>query len=442
VNGHRAIVAFGAESLRGVEPASGVAGSPLPTFAIVDPGSLFVEESYQRDILSTGVALIRKIVAEFNWASFKPPICVRLDGGDLICIDGQHTATACASHPDVPMIPVMIVDAASAEARAKAFVGHNKNRLGLTAQTIFRAQLAAGEEIAVMVDSACRAAGASIPRKGVSPDMRLAPGTTVAIGTLRAIAQRQGRDALERALRIMVQAGRAPVRADELAAVATILSGGGFTRDPDLVGVISSRSAEGWGGSAKALSADTMATQAVALATLWAGELGVSLPRNLAARPFQRDPRQRVPQRRPMAATRTEEASSSPPPSPEVPKRVDAPAPLKPRPAPPPPRAPDPEAFVRNGVAVNPMTLEVKHGGVAVRLASINAARLVTALAAVMPSMLDFDRLARRVFQRTSDNPQFELAQLIAEDADVLRRAGLEVKIVPKMGCTLFDLGG
>ena len=140
--GLRSIRSLPRESLR-VVPA--VVGKRLPKFENVDPKTLYVEDSYQRAIMERGTALIRKIIAEFSWSRFKPPICVRLadSGNILVCIDGQHTATATASHGGIEKIPVMIVDAADVPARAAAFVGHNKDRIALTTVMIHAAELAA-----------------------------------------------------------------------------------------------------------------------------------------------------------------------------------------------------------------------------------------------------------------------------------------------------------
>ena len=112
-DGLRSITPLPQESLRGIVP-SAVTGK-LPKFEWVDPKTIYVEEAYQRDILANGVALVRKIFAAFSWERFKPPVCVRLadSGSVLVCIDGQHTATAAATHPGIDKIPVMIVDAAA-----------------------------------------------------------------------------------------------------------------------------------------------------------------------------------------------------------------------------------------------------------------------------------------------------------------------------------------
>ncbi|MGO7815405.1 hypothetical protein ACC674_38205, partial [Rhizobium ruizarguesonis] len=50
----------------------------------------------------------------------------------LKVLDGQHTAIAAASNPHIDVIPVMIVDAEDTVSQAKAFIGQNTERLGVT----------------------------------------------------------------------------------------------------------------------------------------------------------------------------------------------------------------------------------------------------------------------------------------------------------------------
>jgi hypothetical protein len=257
--GLRSIRPLPPESLRGVEMAP--VGKRLPKFEWVDPRTLHVEDSYQRAMAGeNSTRLIRKIVRGFNWARFKAPVCVRLpESGDiLVCIDGQHTATAAASHPGVEKIPVMIVSAEDVAARASAFVGHNRDRLGLTQMAVYRAELAAGDPVAIVVDRACRRAGARILTKPVNLNRPTTPGDTIAVGTIRTLAKQHGEDVLARVLGILTKAGRGPIKADEIAAVAIVVIG---RDDPALDGrlarLIASQSAERWKASASSLTADT-----------------------------------------------------------------------------------------------------------------------------------------------------------------------------------------
>jgi len=72
-------------------------------------------------------------VAGWDWAKFKAPVAVMTDAG-LELIDGQHTAIAAATHPEIATIPVMIVDVDKRAERAAAFIGHNRDRVAVDAQ--------------------------------------------------------------------------------------------------------------------------------------------------------------------------------------------------------------------------------------------------------------------------------------------------------------------
>ena len=107
-----------------VEPT--VALRIRPEFVWVPPTNLLVDETYQRELSRQSLALIEKIVKRWDWSRFKPPVVARTDGGFEV-IDGQHTAIAAASHPEIDEIPVMVVETTDMGDRAKAFVGHNRD---------------------------------------------------------------------------------------------------------------------------------------------------------------------------------------------------------------------------------------------------------------------------------------------------------------------------
>jgi hypothetical protein len=111
----------------------------------VDPSTLIVEVGYQRDLSGKSLRLIKNIVANWDWAKFKPPVCAYSPDG-LFVIDGQHTAIAAASHPGIKKIPVMVVHRPDIEDRAAAFVSQNMNRVAMSPLQIFHAQLVAGDK--------------------------------------------------------------------------------------------------------------------------------------------------------------------------------------------------------------------------------------------------------------------------------------------------------
>lgn len=280
MDGLRSIRPLARESLRGVEPS--LVGNRLPKFEWVDPRTLYVEESYQRGFGDRGVNLVRRIVAKFNWSRFKPPVCVRIkeSGNVLVVIDGQHTAISAASHAGVPKIPVMVVDADDVQARASAFVGHNRDRLGLTQMAIHHAEVASGDEAALVIERACRAAGATILPGAVSTkDGATAVGATMAVGTIRALAKRHGEEVTAEVLSLLVKARRAPIKAAEIAAVAMILAA---VAPEDKIShrlrtAVESKSADQWEAIAKTAAADTGESLSAALASAWCRAIGLRL---------------------------------------------------------------------------------------------------------------------------------------------------------------------
>lgn len=98
---------------------------------MVSPSELWVDESYQRGLSDRSMRLIRKIIGEWDWTAFKPPVVVEVDG-KLQVIDGQHTALGALTHGGIEQLPVLIVKADRQELRANAFVRHNRDRIQVT----------------------------------------------------------------------------------------------------------------------------------------------------------------------------------------------------------------------------------------------------------------------------------------------------------------------
>lgn len=205
--------------LVGVEP--GMADCAAPMFEDVDPAELLVDGAYQRGLSDRSLLLIRKIVRNWDWRRFKPPVVARTDQG-LEVIDGQHTAIAAATHPDILTIPVMVVDAAEQKSRASAFVGHNRDRLGLTPMQMHHAAVAAGDEDAQTIDQVAARAGATIlrstPANGVWK-----PRETVAVRAIGALIGRRGAQKARICLQVLADAECSPITAGQLKAVEMLL---------------------------------------------------------------------------------------------------------------------------------------------------------------------------------------------------------------------------
>ncbi len=207
-----------------------------PQFDRAAPTDLLVDETYQRNLSEKSLGLVRRIVADWDWARFKPPVCVRTSEG-LHVIDGQHTAIAAAMHPMITDIPIMIVKADSAAARAAAFIGHNRDRTAVTAPQLHIASLRAEFPEAILIDRLCSQAGIKILR--VPPyNNQYLPGETMAIGTIQSILKRVGEERLAQILMICGRAENAPLTMPILRGVEATLGNPIFRGrfEPDRLG--------------------------------------------------------------------------------------------------------------------------------------------------------------------------------------------------------------
>jgi hypothetical protein len=248
-------------------------GGKLPALEWVEPGTLFIEDSYQRNLSENSIRLIRRIVAEWSWARMKPPICAKGSDNKLCVIDGQHTAIAAASHGGIKKIPVMIVDAATVKDRAASFMGHNRDRVAMTAPQLFYAAVAADDEVAVAAAEACKKAGVTI-RKSMPTGGIWKIGETISPTSILAVAKLKGTPGATRVLKILVEAERAPITALEVKAVAGILfdkaiNGGKAVDAFDLATTIRSRTATGWLGAGEAGRKQTGVPVWRAVAAAW-----------------------------------------------------------------------------------------------------------------------------------------------------------------------------
>lgn len=211
--------------LPNVSPASAEMAKPI--FEWVAPGALLIDPRYQRDLSEASRRLIAKIVAGWDWRRFKPPVAVLTDAG-LELIDGQHTAIAAASHPGIELIPVMIVEASDIAQRAAAFIGHNRDRLAVSATQLHHAAVTAGDEDALTVEQVCGRAGVRILRG--PPGRAFHAGETVAISSIKALVGRRGAKRAREILEALVKSGRAPLTANDIKAGELLLT------DPDYAG--------------------------------------------------------------------------------------------------------------------------------------------------------------------------------------------------------------
>lgn len=191
-----------------------------PELIWVAPTSLMVDGTYQRNLSERSIKLIRKLVETFAWNRVKPPVVVRHDAQSLHIIDGQHTAIAAATL-GIPALPVFVVRADDVVERARAFVGHNSDRVAVSPLDIYQALLAAGDPDALDVHNVCKRAGVRI--RIISPSSAIAEGDCASVGLIRALVKRRGVLKARQILECLVKAKRAPIGAAEILAVENIV---------------------------------------------------------------------------------------------------------------------------------------------------------------------------------------------------------------------------
>lgn len=186
-----------------------------PAIEWVAPTDLYVDGTYQRDLSKRSMQLITKMLGQFAWNRMKLPIVVRT-GGKLHVIDGQHTAIVAATLK-ISEIPIFIVRAENLDERARAFVGHNTDRITVAPLDIYRALVASGDPEAVTVEQVCQRA--KIRMRQINQSTTVAEGDTMAVGTVRNLVKRRGALLARQVLEVLVKAKRMPITAPEIVAV-------------------------------------------------------------------------------------------------------------------------------------------------------------------------------------------------------------------------------
>lgn len=181
-------------------------GGAPPDLRWLDIDALYVDLSYQREVLRRGRRNIEKIASEFDWAFFAPVIVSPREGGDFFSIiDGQHRCAA-AKLIGKTSVPCSIV-VADVSKQAAAFRAVNANVTKMQPSHIHRAALRAGDPAAVELEEIATDGGAKILASPTSFD-RMKRGETQALATLRHCAGRYGREVLVRALLALTQSNR------------------------------------------------------------------------------------------------------------------------------------------------------------------------------------------------------------------------------------------
>ena len=274
-----------ATGMRKVEPLRNIARlasrpqNEPPTLMWVRASELCIDETYQRNLSRKSISLISRIVQNWNWTHFKPPIVVKDEtNNNLYVLDGQHTAIAAASHPSIDKIPIMVVDAEQVSDRAKAFIGHNRDRISVTPTQLHHSAIVANDTEAIEIDAVCKAAGVKILRQA-PPKGVFGAGETVALSSIRSLIRARGYEKAKTVLSCLVQAQRAPVRADEMKAIALVLASGNPDATPvSIIAVLKSLPYDAAIKEARDIAASAALPIAEALAAVFAKRVAAKIP--------------------------------------------------------------------------------------------------------------------------------------------------------------------
>lgn len=198
-----------------------------PEFAWLPIANLRVDDTYQRPLKQGNITAIRKIATQFSWIKFgalKVAPIADTDPQLYTIIDGQHRATA-LDLLGVSQAPCLIIQADEAQ-QAAAFAAINGDVVRVLALTAFNALVKAGDRQATMLVSICDEADVQICPYPVQASL-MKPGQTIAIGTLKQMTTRHGRELVVTALRCITgNSNNLPgaVHANVIAALCEVLA--------------------------------------------------------------------------------------------------------------------------------------------------------------------------------------------------------------------------
>jgi len=204
-------------------PAAELAAGPAPWLEWIEVEKLVVDDTYQRQIGKRGALNVRQIAENFDWSKFAPVIVAPIEGGQFAIVDGQHRTTAAMLH-NLKKVPCQVVQADRAK-QAAAYAAVNGNVTKTTAQQLYYARVAAGEQGALALQDVCSAADVRVARRNqVVAKMKV--GETQAVGALARCLATYGKNTLITALQCITQTsdGNAGfVRATIIEALCSVL---------------------------------------------------------------------------------------------------------------------------------------------------------------------------------------------------------------------------
>lgn len=213
------------ENYRAVVPLSSPSSNlppVLPTIEWVDPKTLLIEVTYQRDLTKKSIRFIKRIIKEWDWQKFTVPNCSRLANGRLAILNGQHTSIAAASHPQITKIPVYVSPSGTTlSGRAESFVSLNRDKLAMSALSLFHANIAAGDMDSILLQKAVKEAGCYFPKE--KPAKARKTNQLFNPKVWLVILQRNNMELITRIARIVLAAKRGSLPRDVLNGIAYVV---------------------------------------------------------------------------------------------------------------------------------------------------------------------------------------------------------------------------
>lgn len=180
---------------------------------------LYIDPAYQRAILKSGKANVKRIVEQFSWERFGACVVSRRGPDCYAIIDGQHRATAALIHGHIESVPCVILNRCRQD-EARAFNAINGNVTRVHPLQIFRAAVAGGDPDALRLVNACAQAGVTLARHNGTD---LQAGETLALGALREALRNNGEEVLITALFVLRAADcQAPLPASAVRAICRL----------------------------------------------------------------------------------------------------------------------------------------------------------------------------------------------------------------------------
>lgn len=146
---------FRSLDISGYRPAA-PADQMQPSLLWVDVANLLIDTRYQRQITPKGRAAIQRIADGWSWKAYQPILVAPSEGGKIAVVDGQHRAHA-AAVAGIGQLPAMLVPMTPSE-QAAAFTAVNTAQIKLNKAALYKAQLVAGDPLAIAAGEAVRAA--------------------------------------------------------------------------------------------------------------------------------------------------------------------------------------------------------------------------------------------------------------------------------------------